>query len=97
MSTARDEALAALAAVIESGAALAKIVHAASRLADAQMAETLAGRAAIEQAKGIVMCGQRCTPDEAFEVLKMLSQAQNRNLRDVAQALVGQSGEQSSD
>ncbi|MBU2666907.1 GAF and ANTAR domain-containing protein [Actinoplanes bogorensis] len=53
-----------------------------------QMREAMAQRATIEQAKGIIMAEQRCTPDEAFERLSKLSQHANRKLRDVAAALV---------
>jgi AmiR/NasT family two-component response regulator len=45
-------------------------------------------RAVIEQAKGIVMAQQHCTPDEAFAPLSKLSQDTNRKLRDVATTLV---------
>ena len=54
----------------------------------AQMQEALASRAVIEQAKGIVMGSRRCTPDEAFGILRALSQESNTKLRVVAQALV---------
>jgi GAF domain-containing protein len=53
-----------------------------------QMQEALASRAVIEQAKGIVMGSRRCTPDEAFGVLRTLSQVSNTKLRVVVQALV---------
>ncbi|GGQ71579.1 GAF and ANTAR domain-containing protein [Couchioplanes azureus] len=45
-------------------------------------------RAVIEQAKGIIMAEQRCTPDEAFSFLTAVSQRTNRKVRDVAAALV---------
>ena len=48
----------------------------------------LASRATIEQAKGIVMAEQRCTPDEAFQVLVRLSTRTNASVRDAAAALV---------
>lgn len=53
-----------------------------------QMQEALISRAVIEQAKGIVMGSRRCTPDEAFGILRTLSQVSNTKLRVVAQALV---------
>jgi GAF domain-containing protein len=73
--------------------------YAAVCLANAQLYETtmafarnmekaLAGRAVIEQAKGIVMGQRHCTAEEAFEVLAKASQAANRKLRDVATDLV---------
>lgn len=53
-----------------------------------QMHHALESRAGIEQAKGIVMAGRRCTPDEAFAVLRELSQHANRKLRAVAEEIV---------
>jgi GAF domain-containing protein len=53
-----------------------------------QTRQAMQSRAAIEQAKGILMAERRCTPDEAFEILVQLSQSTNRKLRDVAAALV---------
>ncbi|MBV9292294.1 MAG: GAF and ANTAR domain-containing protein [Frankiales bacterium] len=53
-----------------------------------QLGEAMRSRAAIEQAKGILMAGRRCTAEEAFEILVNLSQTTNRKLRDVAVALV---------
>jgi AmiR/NasT family two-component response regulator len=45
-------------------------------------------RAVIEQAKGILIARDRCTADEAFDMLKRTSQARNAKLRDLAQAIV---------
>jgi GAF domain-containing protein len=45
-------------------------------------------RAVIEQAKGILMARDRCTPDEAFDVLVRLSQHRNIKLRDLARIIV---------
>ena len=42
----------------------------------------------IEQAKGILMADRRCTPDEAFGVLKQLSMDSNVRLADVAATIV---------
>ncbi|MCU1690359.1 MAG: hypothetical protein JWN20_2287 [Jatrophihabitantaceae bacterium] len=88
MGTAREDALAALNRAVESGGTTAQIAHAASQLATAQVEEALASRAVIEQAKGIIMCERRCTPDEAFQVLRQVSQKSNARLHDLAQALV---------
>ncbi|AEV86353.1 histidine kinase [Actinoplanes sp. SE50] len=52
------------------------------------MQAAMAGRAVIEQAKGIIMGERRCTADEAFAILTRVSQDSNRKLRDVAAALV---------
>ena len=46
------------------------------------------GRAAIEQAKGILIATTGCSPDEAFKLLVRQSQHQNRKLRAVAEDLV---------
>jgi ANTAR domain len=48
----------------------------------------LGGRAAIEQAKGIVALVQRCSPEEAFQNLVRLSQHRNVRLRRIAELLV---------
>jgi PAS domain S-box-containing protein len=54
------------------------------------MQRALATRAMIEQAKGIIMAQKGCGPDEAFALLKELSSAQERKLRDVAREIVEQ-------
>ncbi len=53
-----------------------------------QLKDAMLSRATIEQAKGIVMAQQPCTPDQAFTTLVHYSQVENRKLRDVAAALV---------
>jgi PAS domain S-box-containing protein len=52
------------------------------------MQRALSSRAAIEQAKGIIMAQRGCGPDEAFAVLGQLSSQQERKLRDVARDIV---------
>ena len=42
----------------------------------------------IEQAKGIVMAQQRCGPDEAFDVLRRISQQTNVKLHALAAQIV---------
>jgi GAF domain-containing protein len=54
----------------------------------AQMDEAMRSRAVIEQAKGILIAQQHVTVDEAFDILIRASQASNRKLRDIAEALV---------
>jgi transcriptional regulator with GAF, ATPase, and Fis domain len=49
---------------------------------------TMASRAVIEQAKGIVMAGSHCDADHAFDILRRASQRQNVKLRDIAQTIV---------
>jgi GAF domain-containing protein len=50
--------------------------------------EAMRSRATIEQAKGILMKGSRCSPDQAFQMLVRASQRENRKLRDVAAEIV---------
>jgi len=54
----------------------------------AQMKDMLRSRPTIDQAKGIIMRDRRCTPDEAFQVLRQISRDTNVKLADVAAALV---------
>jgi AmiR/NasT family two-component response regulator len=53
-----------------------------------QLREAMRSRAVIEQAKGVLMARRRCSPDEAFDVLREVSQTSNTKLREVARALV---------
>jgi len=53
-----------------------------------QMEMAMQSRAAIEQAKGIIMGAEGCTGEEAFHILAKQSQRQNRKLRVVAEELV---------
>ena len=52
------------------------------------MRRAMETRAVIEQAKGIIVAQQHCTPEQAFELLTRLSQATHRKLRDCATDLV---------
>ena len=65
--------------------------HAALALFEAQRAEQLrravVSRDVIGQAKGILMCRHRMTADQAFDLLKKASQASNRKLVNVAEAV----------
>lgn len=74
----------ALAAVFAAHAAVA--VRAATT-AD-QLQGALGSRDLIGQAKGLLMARGADTADEAFELLKKVSQQQNRKLRDVAADVV---------
>ena len=53
-----------------------------------QLKEAMVGRAAIEQAKGILMGAEHCTAEDAFEVLRRASQRENVKLRTIAQRIV---------
>lgn len=78
------ESLAVYAAVIVSNADL---YYSATTRAE-QLAEAMASRAVIEQAKGVLMAGRRCTADDAFAILVSMSQRTHRKLRDVAQTII---------
>lgn len=53
-----------------------------------QLQQAMDSRAVIEQAKGILMAAQRCTPEAAFQFLVRASQNQNRKLRGIAAEIV---------
>jgi GAF domain-containing protein len=77
-------------------------IELAQRLADAQQFVTdlqtaLQSRTVIDQAMGVIMGQQRCTPEEAFQILRTASQHRNVKLRDLCAALIaGISGEKPS-
>ncbi len=78
----RAEAADSFLAVMESYTNLANEVT--------NLRRALRSRPTIEQAKGIIMAGRGCSPDEAFEMLKHLSMDSNVRLADVAAAIVYQ-------
>ncbi len=83
-----DVALGELLAAHAALAVQAAVAYYSSRdLAD-QMRSAMASRAAIEQAKGVLVAQRRIPPEEAFERLVELSQTTNRKLRDVAAEVV---------
>ncbi|PWK87190.1 GAF domain-containing protein [Lentzea atacamensis] len=53
-----------------------------------QLERALVSRAAIDQAKGVLMAVHSCTADEAFAMLVQRSQHENVKLRDVAKNLL---------
>jgi GAF domain-containing protein len=61
--------------------------EASVRLAE-ELREALRSRAVIEQAKGVIRARDKCTDDEAFELLRVTSQHANRKLHDIACDLV---------
>jgi GAF domain-containing protein len=72
-----------------AGVALANMhLYETTRLLSQNLETAMQSRAVIDQAKGILMAQQRCSADQAFDLLVRLSQRSNRKLRDVAQALV---------
>ena len=60
------------------------------RLVRDQFEQALTSRAVIDQAKGMVMIARGCGPDEAFDVLRRMSNRSNRKLRDVAAEMVAE-------
>jgi GAF domain-containing protein len=58
-----------------------------SELTD-QLRASLASRAAIDQAVGVIMAQQRCSQDKAFAVLRTASQNRNVKLRELAREVV---------
>jgi GAF domain-containing protein len=86
--SADDEALAAQFAV-QAAVVLANAqAYWDAHLLSQNLATAMQSRAAIEQAKGILMGAQRCTADEAFQILVRASQRENRKLREIAEDMV---------
>lgn len=86
-----DGPSAAVAEIFGKQAAIAlqnaSLYSAALKLGD-QLNEALKTRDLIGQAKGVLMEREGITDDEAFEMLKTISQNSNVRLRDIAQRLV---------
>jgi GAF domain-containing protein len=59
-----------------------------ARTLSERLGEAMSSRAVIEQAKGILMAAQRCSQDEAFDLLVRASQRENVKLRDIAARIV---------
>jgi GAF domain-containing protein len=53
-----------------------------------QLQQAMESRAVIEQAKGVLMAVQRCSAEDAFNILVRASQNQNRKLRAIAAEIV---------
>ena len=53
-----------------------------------QLQQAMASRATIEQAKGMIMLRERCSADDAFQILVHTSQRSHQKLRDIAAKLV---------
>ncbi len=90
---AMDEASAGTASLFAEQAAIVLANAEAftrARTAAVNLGEALSSRAVIDMAKGIVMAQRGCDPDEAFDHLRQLSQAQHRKLRDIAMELVAE-------
>jgi len=70
----------------------ARLYQSTATLAE-DMRRAMETRAVIEQAKGILIANQHCTPEQAFELLIRLSQTTHRKLRDCAADLVASTAE----
>ncbi len=62
--------------------------YTSAEVLNGQLRQALESRETIGQAKGILMARERCSPDQAFDLLRQKSQAANKKLRDVAQEIV---------
>ena len=91
-----DQATTELARTFAGYAAVAianaRLYQTTATLAE-DMRRAMETRAVIEQAKGILVAQQHCTPERAFEILTRLSQATHRKLRDCAADLVTRTAE----
>jgi GAF domain-containing protein len=85
----------ALAAQLGAALSSAHMHQATARLAS-EMAAALKSRAVIDQAKGMIMRARGCNADEAFDVLRRVSQSRNTRLAEIAARVVeaAQSGEE---
>ena len=73
----------------EASRALTLAVRWAERAEMSQnLQHALASRAVIDQALGIIMGQNRCSAEEAFDILRTTSQNRNVKLRDIAAAMV---------
>lgn len=86
-----DGAEVAHASAFAAQAAIALTIvlrHADQVALEDQLRETLATRAVIDQALGIVMGQRGCTASDAFAVLREASQHRNRKLHEIAAELI---------
>ena len=62
--------------------------HGTAELARVQLEETLRSRDVVGQAKTILTLTERCTPEQAFGVLRRVAQERNTTLREIADKFV---------
>lgn len=79
------------------GAEASRALRLAVRLTDQvqlsrHLEAAMASRSVIDQATGIIMGQNRCTPTDAFEILRRASNHRNIKLRDVASEIVTRIG-----
>jgi GAF domain-containing protein len=53
-----------------------------------QLTEAMSARSVIDQALGILMAQQRCSAEQAFDLLRQASQHRNRKLREIAAEII---------
>lgn len=63
-------------------------VHEETAREVAQLRQALSSRVVVEQAKGIIMARRRCSPNEAFEILRKAARDSNVKLHALAASLV---------
>jgi GAF domain-containing protein len=86
-----DEQHVGLASLFAQQAAIVianSVAYSTAVMQNGQLREALDSREIIGQAKGILMERERCSADQAFEILRTVSQRKNRKLRDVAQSVI---------
>ena len=79
--------LAAHVAIVVANA----ITHAVAKDTATQLAAAMPSRAVIDQAKGVLMATQHCSPEDAFALLAQRSQNTNRKIQEVAADVVSTS------
>jgi GAF domain-containing protein len=79
-----DEAVVVLFAAQAAIAVANSRMYQSARTLSQQLELAMAGRAVIEQAKGVVMAVRAVDEAEAFDLLRRTSQAENRKLRQIA-------------
>ncbi|MDP9071250.1 MAG: GAF and ANTAR domain-containing protein [Actinomycetota bacterium] len=67
-------------------------VHGATKALADHLSQAVASRDVIGQAKGILMAREGCTAEQAFDMLRRVSQRENRKLREVAEEMAARPG-----
>jgi GAF domain-containing protein len=83
-----DEAVVVLFAAQAAVAVANSRLYQSAQTLSAQLAEAMASRAVIEQAKGVLMAVRSVDENTAFDLLRRTSQAENRKLRQIAAEVV---------
>jgi GAF domain-containing protein len=93
-----DHAIGALFATQVANAVTASMRYTSQVQLSEQLQQALASRAVIDQAIGILIAQNGCSPEEGFDMLRKASQRSNTKLRDVAANIVeGASNRKASD